>query len=268
MKLLFIGDVMGAPGLRALEAHLPTLRQTLQLDLVIANCENVAGGAGVTRAAAEALFALGVDVLTNGNHAWDQPEALAYIAQEPRLLRPCNYPPGTPGAGWYVAEVRGQRVGVLNVMGTQLMQPALACPFVAVDEALARKPDDVRVVLVDVHAETTSEKWALAWYLDGRVSAVVGTHTHVPTADERVLPKGTAYITDVGMTGCYESVIGLDIAQSIERMARKLPGRWDVAEGVGTLCAVVIDVDEATGRSRSIRRLALDERPALKLAAG
>lgn len=264
MNLLFIGDVMGAPGLRAAAAHLPALRQSLKLDLVVANCENADAGIGVTRAAARALFDLGVDVLTNGNHAWDKQEALAYIAEEPRLLRPCNYPPGTPGAGWYVAEVGGRRVGVLNVMGTLFMSPALGCPFRAVDEALARKPDDVKMVLVDVHAEATSEKWALAWYLDGRVSAVVGTHTHVPTADERLLPGGTAYITDVGMTGCYESVIGLDIDQSILRMAHKLPAGWDIAEGRGTLCAVLIDVDETSGRSRSIRRIALDERPLLR----
>ncbi len=267
MNLLFIGDVMGIPGLRAVAAHLPALRHSLKLDLVVANCENAGGGAGVTREAARALFDLGVDVLTNGNHAWDKPEALAYIAEEPRLLRPCNYPAGTPGAGWYVAEVGGQRIGVLNVLGTLFMQPTLGCPFRAVDEVLARKPADVKMVLVDVHAEATSEKWALAWHLDGRVSAVVGTHTHVPTADERVLPGGTAYITDAGMSGCYDSVIGLDIAQSIERMAQKRPARWDLAEGRGTLCAVLIDVDEQSGRARSIRRIALDERPRLQAVA-
>lgn len=267
MNLLFIGDVMGAPGVRTVAAFLPALRQSLRLDFIVANCENADGGIGITRDAARALFDLGIDVLTNGNHAWDKQEALAYIMEEPRLLRPCNYPPGTPGAGWYVAEIGGHRVGVLNVLGTIFMRPTLACPFNAVDETLAHKPDDVKIVLVDVHAEATSEKWALGWHLDGRVSAVVGTHTHVPTADERLLPGGTAYITDVGMTGCYESVIGLDIEQSIRRMAHKLPARWDIAEGRGTLCAVLIDVDEHSGRSRSIRRIALDERPLLQAVA-
>lgn len=267
MNLLLIGDVMGAPGLRAAASHLPALRHSLRLHLIVANCENADEGIGITRATARALFDLGVDVLTNGNHAWDKKEALAYITEEPRLLRPYNYPPGTPGAGWYVVECGAHRVGVLNILGTVFMQPTLGCPFRAADEALARKPDDVKVVLVDFHAQATSEKWALGWYLDGRVSAVVGTHTHVPTADERILPHGTAYITDVGMTGCYDSVIGLNVQQTIDRMAHKLPASWEPAEGKGTLCAVLIDVDEQTGRSRSIRRIALDERPHLQAVA-
>ena len=267
MNLLLIGDVMGAPGLRALASHLPELRSSLHLDLIVANCENADAGIGITRAAARNLFDLGIDVLTNGNHAWDKREALDYIGEEPRLLRPYNYPPGTPGAGWYIADCGTYRVGVLNVLGTMFMQPGAGCPFRAAEEALARKPDDVKVVLVDMHAEAASEKMALGWYLDGRVSAVVGTHTHVPTADERILPRGTAYITDVGMTGCYDSVIGLDIEQSIQRLTHTAPGGWDPAEGKGTLCAVLLDVDEQSGRSRAIRRLALDERPPLRAVA-
>ena len=259
MNLLFIGDVMGAPGRRALAAHLHSLRSRRRLDLIVANAENVADGCGITADTARELFDLGIDVLTNGNHAWDKREALDYIKGEPRLLRPLNYPTGTPGAGWYVVDVRGHKVGIANVLGTTFMHPQLSCPYRAVDEALAKKPDDVKVVLVDIHAETTAEKWAMGWYLDGRVSAVVGTHTHVPTADERVLPKGTAYITDVGMTGCYESVIGLDTQTALKRLVQKLPERFDTAEGRGTLCGVIIDIDEATGKSRSIRRLALDE---------
>lgn len=259
MHLLFIGDVVGAPGHRVLAAHLPALRERFKLDLVVANGENVAGGFGVTREAARALFALGVDVISNGNHAWDKREALEYIVTEPRLLRPHNYPPGTPGSGWYVTTARGVKVGVLNLMGTVFMHPTLACPFRAADEALAQKPGDVRVVLVDFHAETTSEKWSMAWHLSGRVSAVVGTHTHVPTADERVLPGHTAYISDVGMTGCYHSVIGMDIQKTLRRFLLKLPERFDAAQGKATLCGVVIDVDEQTGRSRSIRRIAIDE---------
>jgi hypothetical protein len=260
MNLLFIGDVMGAPGRRALAAHLPGLRDSMKLDLVIANCENVAGGTGVTADAAAELFDRGIDVLSSGNHVWDKAEALDYIKREPRLLRPHNYPAGTPGSGWCVAQAGKVRVGIVNVLGTVFMYPSLDCPFRAVDDALAAKPDDVRIVLVDMHAEATSEKTAMGWYLDGRVSAVVGTHTHIPTADERVLPGGTAYITDVGMTGCYDSVIGLGIDNAIKRLKHKLPAPWDTADGPGTLCGVVIDIDERTGKSRSIRRVALAER--------
>lgn len=260
MNLLFIGDVVGAPGRRALASHLPGLRDSLNLDLVVANCENAADGIGVTAEIARELFGRGIDVLTNGNHAWAKGEAFDYIRGEPRLLRPHNFPPGTPGSGWYVAQAGRHRVGILNMLGTIFMQPALACPFRAADEALAAKPDDVRVVLVDMHAQATSEKTAFGWYLDGRVSAVVGSHTHVPTADERVLPRGAAYITDVGMTGCYDSVVGLGIDNAVKRLVEKVPAPWDVAEGKGLLCAVVIDVDERTGKSRSIRRLALAER--------
>lgn len=259
MNLLFIGDVSGTPGRRVLASQLPGLRDSLELDLVVANCENVADGLGVTADTARELFSLGIDVLSNGNHAWDKKEALDYIQREPRLLRPHNYPRGTPGSGWYLAQAGGERVGILNVLGTVFMQPTLGCPFRTADDVLAEKPDDVRVVLVDFHAEVTSEKTAFGWYLDGRVSAVVGTHTHIPTADERVLPGGTAYITDAGMTGCYDSVIGLGIENAVKRFVQKLPAPWDAAEGKATLCGVVIDVDERTGKSRSIRRIALDE---------
>ena len=260
MNLLFIGDVVGAPGLRALSAHLPDLRDSMKLDLVVANCENVAGGAGVTAETAGKLFSLGIDVLTNGNHAWDKPEALDYIRREPRLLRPHNYPAGTPGSGWYLAQAGGHRIGVLNLLGNAFMPFTVDCPFHVADDALAAKPDDVRFVLVDMHAESAIEKTAMGWYLNGRVGAVIGTHTHIPTADERVLPGGTAYITDVGMSGYYDSVVGLGIDNAIRRLKDKIAADWDAAEGPGTLCGVVIDVDEHTGKSRSIRRIALAER--------
>lgn len=259
MNLFFIGDVMGTPGRRVLASQLPKLRERLKLDLIVANGENAEAGFGITREAARELFALGIDVVSNGNHAWDRKEALDYIVSEPRLLRPHNYPPGTPGSGWYVLEKNGFRLGVLNLMGTVFMQPTLSCPFRCADEALARKPADVHGVLVDFHAETTSEKWAMGWHLNGRVSAVVGTHTHVPTADERVFPGGTAYISDVGMTGCYDSVIGMDIQKTLRRLIHKLPERFDVAQGKATLCGVVIDIDEHTGKSRSIRRISVEE---------
>lgn len=260
MRLLFIGDVVGRPGRRAVASQLPALVRQHRVDLVVANAENIAdNGAGVTPQTAGELFDCGVHVLTNGNHAWDQAEALDYIVTAPRLLRPYNYPAGTPGAGWYVAEAGGHRVGILNVMGNVYMQPPLACPFGCVDQALANKSDDIKMVLVDLHAEATSEKTAMGWYLDGRVSAVVGTHTHVPTADERVLPRGTGYITDVGMTGCYDSVIGMDTQGSLKRFVQKLPVRFDVAAGRGTLSAVLLDLDEHTGTCRSIRRISASE---------
>ncbi len=259
MKLLFIGDVVGLPGRRVIARELPRLRERLHLDLVVANAENVADGAGVTPKTAAELFDAGVDVLTNGNHAWDKKEALAYIATEPRLLRPYNYPDGTPGAGWYVAETAKGKVGILNLLGSVFMHPHLPCPFTAADRALAAKPEDVKLVLVDLHAEVTSEKMGMGWYLDGRVSAVVGTHTHVPTADERILPKGTGYLTDAGMTGCYDSVIGMAIEKSLTRLIRKLPERFDVAEGPGTLYAVLFDLDVQTGRCRHVQRLRVEE---------
>jgi metallophosphoesterase (TIGR00282 family) len=260
MNLLFIGDVVGQPGRRAIADQLPALRSRLKLDLVVANAENIADGAGITRNTAAELFAAGVDVLTNGNHAWDKKEAFDYIAVEPRLLRPHNYPDGTPGTGWFVATLAsGHKVGILNLMGNVFMHPHLACPFTAADRALAEKPADVKMVLVDLHAEVTSEKMAMGWYLDGRVSAVVGTHTHVPTADERILPQGTGYITDVGMTGCYDSVIGMDTGKSLKRFVQKLPERFEVADGIGTLCGVLLDLNESSGTCRSITRVRVTE---------
>ncbi len=260
MNILFVGDVVGAAGQRVLLANLPSLRARLALDFVVVNAENVAGGFGVTRRHAEDLLAGGVDVLTSGNHIWDKKEALDFIGAEPRLLRPHNYPPATPGSGWVVRETaRGVPVGVLNVMGTVFMGMTLDCPFRCADAALAARPGEVAVVLVDFHAEATSEKTAMGWYLDGRVSAVVGSHTHVATADERVLPNGTAYITDAGMTGCHDSVIGMDRAQMLKRFVQKLPQRFDAVDGRSTLSAVVIEVDETSGRSRSIRRVSVTE---------
>ena len=260
MNLLFIGDVVGQPGRRAIADLLPALRQRLKLDFVVANGENIADGAGITRKTANELFGAGVDVLTNGNHAWDKKEALEYITTEPRLLRPHNYPDGTPGTGWYVATLpSGHMLGILNLMGNVFMQPHLSCPFTAAERTLAQKPDDVKMVLVDLHAEVTSEKMAMGWHLDGRVSAVVGTHTHVPTADERILPRGTGYITDVGMTGCYDSVIGMDTQKSLKRFVQKLPERFEVAEGLGTVCGVLLDLNEHSGLCRNITRLRVSE---------
>ncbi|HEX9625922.1 MAG TPA: TIGR00282 family metallophosphoesterase [Acidiferrobacterales bacterium] len=260
MNLLFAGDVVGNAGRRVLLERLPGLKEKLRVDVVVVNVENAAAGFGITEKLGREFLALGIGVLTTGNHVWDKKEALDYIATEPRLLRPHNYPAGTPGSGWAVTRTAaGVPVGVLNLMGNLFMHPTLDCPFDCAERALAARPPELRVVLVDFHAETTSEKMAMGWHLDGRVSAVLGTHTHVPTADERVLPGGTAYITDVGMTGCYDSVIGMDKEKVLRRFVRKLPERFEAAEGPGTLCAVLVDIDERTGRSRAIRRISVAE---------
>mgnify|MGYP000008680329 CR=1 FL=1 len=259
MKVLFVGDVVGQSGRRVLLQHLPTLRSREALDVVVVNAENAAAGFGITEKIAREFFDAGVDVLSTGNHVWDKKEALEFILREPRLLRPQNYPAETPGSGWYVVRKAGATLGVLNVMGQVFMHPTLACPFACVEHALVARPADVQAILVDFHAEATSEKMAMAWFLDGRASAVVGTHTHVPTADERILPGGTAYISDVGMTGCYDSVIGMDKDKALKRFVDKLPERHEVAEGVGTLCAVILDIDGASGKARDIRRIALRE---------
>ena len=260
MYVLAIGDIVGVPGRRVLASHLPQLREHLSPDLIIANAENAHdSGVGITPAVAEELFALGVDVLTNGNHVWDQKEAIALIERESRMLRPHNDAAGTPGTGWLVLGAGDAEVGILNLIGNMHMGMERPSPFAVADEVLRRKPKGLQTVLVDFHAQAPLEKSALAWYLDGRVSAVFGTHTHVPTADERVLPGGTAYITDIGMTGCYDSVVGLQTAQQLKRLVEKVPAGFDPAEGAATLCAVWIDIDSQTGKSRSIRRFALDE---------
>ena len=262
MKILFIGDVVGKPGRRALRRFLPELQDQTEADLTVVNAENAAGGFGVTAGVLEEFLEQSeIDVLTSGNHIWDKREALDLIQDEPRLLRPHNYPAGTPGSGWIVATAsNGVQVGVLNIMGTVFMHPTLDCPFSSAHQALEKKPSDAKVVLVDFHAEATSEKVAMGWYLDGRASAVVGTHTHVPTADERVLPQGAAHISDVGMTGCYNSVIGMETAGVLKRFVERVPERFEVASGSASVCGVIIDVDETTGKSRSIARLRVKEK--------
>lgn len=261
MRVLFIGDVVGKAGRRALSKRLIDLKHQFDPDVTIVNAENAAGGFGVTASVLDELLGDGeIDLLTSGNHIWDKREALDLIAEQPLLLRPHNYPTETPGSGWGVITSRtGTKVGVLNLMGTVFMHPTLDCPFRCADQVLASKPGDVQVVLVDFHAEATSEKVAIGWYLDGRVSAVVGTHTHIPTADERVLPKGTAHISDVGMTGCYNSVIGMQTDKVLKRFVDRLPERFEPATGPGRVCGVLIEVDEQSGQSRSIQRIAIDE---------
>jgi len=260
LNILIVGDVVGKSGRRVLLANLPTFRVDNEIDFVVVNAENAAAGFGITQSIATELLDQGIDVLTSGNHIWDKREALDFIDQEPRLLRPHNYPNEIPGSGWVVVDSElGVRVGILNTMGTVFMHPGLDCPFRCADEVLAAKPDDLNVVLVDFHAEATSEKQAMGWYLDGRVTAVVGSHTHVPTADEQVLPQGTAYISDLGMTGCYDSVIGMNKEKVLRRFVQKLPERFEVANGPATLCGVIIEIDPETGKSISIRRVKISE---------
>ena len=256
MNILFIGDVVGRVGREAVAELLPNLIERHSIDFTVANCENAAGGIGITEKTGEELLSLGVDVLTGGNHVWDKRDAYPFIDSCGRLVRPANYPPGTPGRGSAVLSAAGgPRVGVINLQGRVFMQE-IDCPFrvgsVLVEEVLRETP----VVIVDVHAEATAEKQALGWHLAGRATAVLGTHTHVQTADERILERHTAYVTDVGMTGPVDSVIGIRRELSIARFLTQLPQRFAVASGDAVLCGVVVDVDETTGAARSVRRIA------------
>ena len=254
LKILFIGDIVGSPGRKIVHDRLADILAQRHIDLCIANGENSASGFGITPRLAEELFACGIEVLTGGNHIWDRKEILEFIPHEPRLLRPSNFPAGSPGSGLFVGEKAGVRFAVLNLQGRTFMAP-IDDPFRAADCELAKIPRDVNVIIVDMHAETTSEKQAMGWFLDGRVSAVLGTHTHVATADNHVLPKGTAYITDVGMTGPHDSVIGMEKAPIIQRFLDALPARFSVAEGDIQMNSVLLDIDESTGQARSIERL-------------
>lgn len=252
MLILFVGDIVGSPGRQILKDHLADIVEQRKIDLAVVNCENAASGFGITPRLAEELFSAGADVLTGGNHIFDRKEIIEYFPQQPRLLRPANFPDGLPGSGLFVGSSRrGLPYAVLNLQGRTFMAP-IDCPFRGAERELARIPHDVKVVLVDMHAETTSEKQAMGWFLDGKVSAVVGTHTHVATADAHVLPKGTAFITDVGMTGPHNSIIGMTKEPIIQRFLSSLPARFEVAEGDVQMHAVVIDVDETSGRARSI----------------
>ena|SRR5271157_3636805 len=253
MNILFIGDIFASPGRRIVADHLRDIVETNRIDLAIANAENAAGGFGITPAIAEELFGLGLDVLTSGNHVWDKRELYDYFGRQPRLLRPANYA-GVPGHGVIALRARnGVECAVLNLQGRTYM-PNTDCPFRKADEILNGLGADVKVRFVDFHAEVTSEKIAMGWYLDGRVSALVGTHTHVPTADTRILPGGTAYQTDCGMTGPYRSVIGVHTETVIQRFLTGLPVRMEAARHGVELHSVIVDVDEATGKARAVRR--------------
>ena len=254
MKILMVGDVFGEPGRAAVKKLLPKLRQQHAIDLVVVNVENAAAGFGVTPQIAREVLDQGADVMTSGNHIWDKKEIVEYITKENLLLRPANFPAGTPGVGHVTVKAGPHRVAVVNLMGRVFMS-AIDCPFRKADEVLNELTKETRVVLVDMHAEATSESVAMGWYLDGRVSAVVGTHRHVQTADERVLPGGTAYITDLGMTGPIDSVIGVDKDLILQRFLTQMPVRFEAAKGPAALHGVVITVDPETGRASDIVRI-------------
>lgn len=255
MKVLMIGDIMGEPGRRAVARLLPRLVARHEVDVVVGNGENVAGGFGITPDLVDDLFELGVSVITTGNHAWDKKEILDVFPREPRLLRPANYPAGVPGKGSYVFTTPGgQSVAVLHLMGRAFM-PTIDCPFQVGKREVERLKAEVPTIVVDMHAEATSEKMAMGHYLDGLVTAVVGTHTHVQTADEQILPKGTAYITDIGMTGPLHSVIGIKKELAIEKFLTGMPRRFEVAGGPTVFCAVLLDLDAVVGKALSIERI-------------
>jgi metallophosphoesterase (TIGR00282 family) len=255
MKLLFVGDIVGEPGRRALRVLLPRFREQEGIHVVVANGENAAGGNGITPATAAEIFAAGVDVITTGDHLWDQREVIDLLEKEPRFLRPINYPPGTPGRGSTIVELAGGlRVGVLNVQGRTFMPP-MDNPFIQAREEVERLRGITPIILVDMHAEATSEKIALARMLEGLVSAVVGTHTHVQTADEYVFPGGTAFLCDAGFTGPHDSVLGREIEPVLRRFMTCRPQKFEVARGRILMQGALIDIDEATGKARAIRRV-------------
>jgi len=255
MKILFIGDTVGKAGRSIVHQYLKELQETMAVDLTILNCENAAAGFGVTPRIADELFDWGIDVLTSGNHIWDKKEIMPYLSTNSRLLRPANYPEDNPGRGMTILKTRsGEEAAVLNLQGRVFMPPT-DDPFRVADAELAKIPNHIKVIFVDMHGEATSEKVAMGWYLDGRVSAVVGTHTHIPTADETILPGGTAFLTDVGMAGPFHSVIGVIKEEVIRRFLTSIPDKFEAASLDARLNAVFVDVDSATGKARSIERI-------------
>jgi metallophosphoesterase (TIGR00282 family) len=268
MKLLFLGDIVGRPGRELVRKGLRGLVDHFAVDLVIANAENAAAGFGITKDIGVTLLEYGVHVMTSGNHIWDKKEAIEYIGTEPRLLRPANYPAGVPGRGSYVAQTGdGRAVGVINVMGRVFMN-SLDDPFAVVLREIEAIRHRTRVIVVDFHAEATSEKIAMGWHLDGKVTLVVGTHTHVQTADERILPSGTAYLTDAGMTGPHDSIIGMERAPALARFLNGMPSKFEPATGNPRLNGIVVEADEKTGRATGVTRISYSEQDLITLAAG
>lgn len=258
MRFLIVGDVYGRPGRAAFAKYTPKIRAEKKIDVVIVNGENSAGGKGITRKSLDALYHGGADIITSGNHIWDKKDVLEFIDTEPFLIRPANYPEGAPGRGYCVYPFRAKNVGVMNLSGRAFM-PALDCPFQKVEDLLREMKHDCDIIILDFHAETTSEKMAMGWYLDGRVNAVVGTHTHIQTADDRLLPGGTAYITDLGMVGPWNSVLGVRRECILEKFTTGRPVRFEPAEGPAVYSAVIIETDDATNRTLSIERVLIRE---------
>jgi metallophosphoesterase (TIGR00282 family) len=266
MNILFIGDIIGRPGRELIRKGLRGVVERHQVDFVIANAENSAAGFGITKDVGDALLEMGIDVMTSGNHIWDKREALDYIAAEPRLLRPANYPAGVPGRGSCVTHSGdGRAVGIVNVMGRVFMTP-IDDPFAVVLREIESIRPKTRVIIVDFHAEATSEKVSMGWHLDGKVTLVVGTHTHVQTADERILPQGTAYLTDAGMTGPHDSIIGMEREPSLSRFLTGLPSKFEPATGNPRLNGIVVAADEKTGRATGVTRISYSEQELLTLA--
>jgi metallophosphoesterase (TIGR00282 family) len=258
MRIMFVGDVVGSTGRKAFRRITPKLREEKKIDVVVVNGENSAHGKGITQVSLNELYAGGADVVTSGNHVWDKKEVLEFIDQEPYLIRPANYPGDAPGKGWCCFPYRGTNIGVMNLSGRAFM-PALDDPFQKVEELLQEMKDSCDLIFLDFHAETTSEKIAMGWYLDGRVNGVVGTHTHVQTADEVILPQGTGYITDLGMTGPWKSVLGVRIDNILYRFQTARPVRFEVAKGPCVYSAVIMEIDALTNRTVGIERVLLRE---------
>lgn len=267
MRILFIGDIFGKSGRDIAKRAIPAIVERWQVDFVIANVENSAAGFGVTGDIADTILAFGVDAMTTGNHVWDKKEVLEYFPRQPKLLRPANFPAGAPGRGSYLARTRtGEPIGVINLMGRIFMTP-LDDPFAVALREIEAIRAKTRIVIVDFHAEATSEKIAMGWHLDGRVTAVFGTHTHVQTADERILPKGTACLTDVGMTGPHDSIIGVTVEAALGRFLTGLPAKFEAATGPARLNAVIVTADPATGKAVAIERLNLSTQEVDALAS-
>ena len=259
MKILFIGDIVGSPGREVFAKYVPQMKRDGDVDLVIVNAENAAGGSGITEKIAREIFANGADVITLGDHVWDKREVYPYLNAEPRILRPANLPKDSPGHGSAIVDgPGGTKVGVVSLLGRTFVKHASDCPFRELDARIKELSAVTPNIVVDIHAEATSEKVAMGWYADGRVSAVLGTHTHIQTADERILPRGTAYLTDVGMTGPYDSVIGQIKERIVERYVTGMPCKFEVASGPATLCGALMDIDEKTGKARAIVRVRKD----------
>ena len=258
MKLLIVGDVCGRPGRAAFSKYVRKIRNEQGIDIVIVNGENAAAGKGLTRKALDELYAGGADIVTSGNHIWDKKDVFQFIDSEPFLIRPANYPEGAPGRGWCAFPFKAKTVGVMNLSGRAFMPP-MDCPFQRVEDILREMKDECDIIILDFHAETTSEKLAMAWYLDGRVNAVIGTHTHVQTADERLLPKGTAYISDVGMVGPWDSVLGVKTDLIIEKFLSCRPVKFEIPDTECVFSAVIVTVDDTTNKTLKIERLLLRE---------